>query len=272
MKVSVIISLCDNRFGFFCRSLETWKEQTEKDFELILVDDGNREEFFEVSKNYINTQYIQIDSSKSYIKPKTFTPVLTNNIGIRMAKGDVVCITGPETLQSPNNIKIASSFNNRTEAGYGLVYKSNREFVNIIKNKISDFHNLLKIKGAKHTCLTRPPHPPAYYYFLAVKKEYITKIGGLDERFCQGYCGEDDDLANRLKMSGITPVFDHKMIGIHQDHSQENTTKHLDRYKNNNLKQHNLRLIQENINNYNYIANRTHTWGDPNMIIKHRTT
>jgi len=272
MKVSVIISLCDNRFDFFRRSLETWKTQTNKNFELVLVDDGHREEFFELSKKYVFSQYIQIDNSKSHIQPKTFTPVLTNNVGIRMARGDVICITGPETLQSPNNVEIASSFENRKEAGYGLIYKSNREFVNIIKNNMSNFNDLLKTKGAKHTCLTKPPHPPAYYYFLVVKKAYITKIGGLDERFCQGYCGEDDDLANRLKMSGITPLFEHKIIGIHQDHSQENTTIHLDRYKNNELKQHNLRLIRENISNYSYIANQTHIWGDPNMIIKHRTT
>lgn len=271
MKVSVIISLCDNRYQMFSRSLDTWLQQTEKDFELVLVDDAQRDDILNLCKEYnLNFQFIRIDNSKCDLPITTFTPVLSNNVGMRMARGDVVCITGPETLQSKNNIKIASSFVNRQECGFGLVYKSNKNFVDYIsQNWNKTFDGLLELPGAKADCLTRPPHPPAYYYFSVLKKSFVERIGGLDERFGQGFCGEDDDFANRLKMSGIIPVFEHKIIGIHQNHSFFNTNRHNERFNHIELKKRNLNLIKENLNNYIYIANRDHIWGDKKVITFH---
>lgn len=272
MKVSVVISLCDNRFPYFKRSLDTWNNQTEKDFELILVDDANRKDIRDLCNNYpnLNFQYIRIDNSKCDVPITTFTPVLSNNVGMRMSRGEVVCITGPETLQYEDNIKIAYSFINRQQCGYGLVYKSNSIFVDIItKNWNGSFDGLLNLPGAKNNCLTRPPHPPAYYYFCVAKKEYVEKIGGIDENFGQGFCAEDDDFSNRMKMSGVIPVFEHKIIGIHQDHSRINTERHILRYTQKELRDRNLKLMRDNIRNYNYIANQDHIWGDPKVIIKH---
>jgi len=272
MKVSVVISLCDNRFSYFNRALDTWNNQTEKDFELVLIDDGNRQDIRELCNNYpnLNFQYIQIDNSKCDVPITTFTPVLSNNVGMRMARSNIVCITGPETLQNKNNIKVASSFINRKQCGYGLVYKSNSIFIDIInKNWNKSFDGLLKLPGAKNNCLTRPPHPPAYYYFCVVKKEYVEKIGGIDERFGEGFCAEDDDFSNRMKMFGVTPVFEHNIIGIHQDHSNLNTKKHILRYTEKEMRDKNLLLMRENLKNYNYIANTDHIWGDPKVIISH---
>jgi len=272
MKVSVVISLCDNRFEYFQRALDTWNNQTEKDFELILVDDADRSDIRALCNLYsgINFQYIKIDNSKCDVPITTFTPVLSNNVGMRMARGDVVCITGPETLQNKNNVKIAASFSTRLECGYGLVYKSNQYFVSLISQMWNKtFDGLLELPGAKADCLTKPPHPPAYYYFAAVKKEFVEMIGGLDEHFGQGYCAEDDDFANRLKMSGVTPIFEHRIIGIHQDHSSVNTSQHQLRFKKQELRQRNISLMKKNFQNYNYIANRDHLWGDPKVITHH---
>jgi len=192
MKVSVVISLCDNRYQMFSRALDTWRQQTEKDFELILVDDAQRDDLLNLCKKCsdLNFQFIRIDNSKCDLPITTFTPVLTNNVGMKVARGDVVCITGPETLQSKHNVKVASYFINRQECGYGLIYKSNKIFVDFIsKNWNESFDGLLDLPGAKADCLTRPPHPPAYYYFAAVKTSAVEKIGGLDERFGQGFFG-----------------------------------------------------------------------------------
>jgi len=70
-------------------------------------------------------------------------------------------------------------------------------------------------------------------------------------------------------MSGITPIFEHKIVGIHQDHSSLNTEKHMERFRRIELKARNLGLIKENLNNYAYIANSDHIWGDPKVITFH---
>ena len=94
IKTSIIISACDNREIMFRRSLDTWARQTveTKSFEIVIVDDACRKDFEILCKEYnekynINFQYIRIDNSKSITPVKTFIPVLSNNIGIKNAKG-----------------------------------------------------------------------------------------------------------------------------------------------------------------------------------------
>lgn len=293
MKVSVVISACSNREKMFRRSLDTWSKQnfSKDDFEIVIVDDADRTELKKICIEYnknkkLNFQYINIDNNKSIMPVTTFIPVLSNNVGFRQARGEVILLTGPETLQSENNLKVAYSMKDRTQCGYGLVWKSSSIFVDEInKNwqvyKEKPFYHLTIIYGAKNQCYTKPPHPPAYYYLMAVAKKYIEKVGGIDERFAAGYCAEDDDLANRLNMSGIQPVFEHKMIGIHQDHSREDSSSesHTTRYKTKGieLRQRNINLMNTTLISGKFLANKLeknhinydpdYVWGDPRVIV-----
>jgi len=282
MKVSVVISVCDNRTNFFERSLHTWSNQTlpKNEFELIIVDDASRDDIKDLCFKFheetgMQFQYIKIDSSKCDVPITTFLPILTNNVGIRKSKGDVIVITGPETLQGKGNLLIASSMIDRRECAYGLCYKSNTEFVGELdKNwdKYKDLHmsGLLRMKGAAVSCLTRPPHPPAYWYIMAVAKKHIERIGGVDEAFGTGYCAEDDDFANRMRMSGIIPVFEHKIIGIHQDHSAQDAKDKVHSVRNEErgrrLRQKNIALMRKNLREGKMIANQDHVWGDEKVI------
>ena len=285
MKVSVVISICDNRTTFFERSLDTWVRQTlpKKDFELVVVDDAQRDDIKELCLKYhkecgIQFQFIRIDNSKCDVPITTFLPILTNNVGIRKANGDVIVITGPETLQHKYNLETAATMINRKQCAYGTCYKSNSDFVveldkNWVALRDKDIRCLLQIDGAAMTCYTRPPHPPAYWYIMAVAKKYIENIGGVDERFATGYCAEDDDFANRMKMSGVDPVFEYKMIGIHQDHSvQDKTLKsHTERNQEQGkiLRKKNIALMQKNLKEGKMIANTDHIWGDEKVITLH---
>ena len=86
MKISAIISACDGRENLFEKSLRTycWQTLPKNDFEIIIVDDGNRNKLYDMCKtfkNKINFQYIKVDKAKSFYKCNSFTPALTNNIG-----------------------------------------------------------------------------------------------------------------------------------------------------------------------------------------------
>lgn len=280
MKVSVIISACDNRKTFFKRSLDTWVRQTCKDFEIVIVDDDNRLEYIELCKEYsdiINFQYIQIDKLKSTIPVKTFIPVLSNNIGIRQARGEIIVITGPETLQYEKNIEKSLTFINRKECGYGLVFKANIESTKKIEKEWNDLKeksliNILQIPGSQSECLCKHPHPPGYLYFLVVNKKYILEIGGFDERFLGGLCAEDDDLANRMNLNNIKPVFENGIIGIHQNHSFDKLDGiHTDRNseKGRKLWEYNIKLMKENLSNKTINPNYNIEWGNKNLIIEH---
>lgn len=286
MKVSVIISICDNRKCLMDRSLYTWSKQImidKKDYELIIVDDADRQDIKDLCLKYhkefgINFQYIRVDNFKCSVPITTFLPILTNNVGIRKSRGEVIVITGPETLQGSENLLVASTMSTRKECAYGLCYKSNSKFVSELdknwgKYKDYNIQGLLKISGAAVGCLTRPPHPPAYWYIMAVAKKYVEKIGGVDEAFATGYCAEDDDFANRMRMSGVTPVFEHKIIGIHQDHSVQDANDKVHSVRNEpegrKLRNKNINLMRENLRKGKMVANQDHVWGDEKVIIHH---
>lgn len=284
MKVSVVISVCDGRDHLFEKSLDTWVNQSipYKDFELVIVDDANRHYIrnliYEYNKLGLQFQYIRVNKNLADVPITTFLPILTNNVGIRCSRGQVIVITGLETLQAEKNLEISYEFANRKECGYGLVFRSNIDFVDYTNHfweelKPQPFACLLGIRGAQAECRTRPPHPPAYSYFVCCRKEYIEDIGGYDEDFNQGVFAEDDDYANRMKLSGITPVFEHRILGIHQDHSREDMKdeNHNLRFTSeiNILRKRNIELLNKNQKERKIIANQDHTWGDPKTIIEH---
>ena len=283
MKISVVISACDNREHLFDRSLFTWNKQTlnKNEWELIVVDDDVRDSVREQCRNAnkiygINVRYIRIDKSKSFYKVKTFTPALTNNVGFKKSRGNVICVTGPETLQGWNNLENAYKVLNRKVCAYGLVYKASISATKTFENN----WNLLKNKdipviwdevpGAKAGCVTKPPDPPRYWYFMAVAKKHINAIHGVDERFVGGLCAEDDDFATRMNLYGVTPIFEHSMTGIHQDHSIEDKDDniHINRFtKNGNyLRSCNVRLWKQNMRNKICIVNNNHEWGSDDLI------
>lgn len=285
MKISVIISACDKRCHLFDRSLDTWASQTmsKNDFELIVVDDAIREDLYSLCKEKskelgINIQFIRIDKYSSIIPVKSFIPVLTNNVGFKNALGDVVVITGPETLQASTNLEVSWSLNSRKECAYGLVYKANEYATDYIekgwsKLKKLPLEHLLQIPGAKARCVTMPPHKPAYWYFMAVAKKYVYQIGGIDERFLGGLCGEDDDFANRMFFSNVTPVYEHRILGIHQDHTREDfgDNIHIDRRDGIGycLWVHNFTLMQDNLEKKIFKANENYDWGSDSLITLH---
>jgi hypothetical protein len=134
-------------------------------------------------------------------------------------------------------------------------------------------NHLLQIPGAKASCLTMPPHPPAYWYFMCVAKKYVDMIGGVDERFLGGICAEDDDFANRMRMAGVTPVFEHHIVGIHQDHSREDNGDgvHIDRNEKAmlHLRIHNTTLMKDNLVKGDPVTNVGHDWGSSTLITLH---
>jgi GT2 family glycosyltransferase len=162
----------------------------------------------------------------------------------------------------------------RKECAYGLIYKSSLSFVEVIsKNwmEYKEFAQVLEVPGAMVDCVTRPPHPPAYWYYMVVAKKYVEAIGGVDEEFACGICAEDDDISNRMRMSGVKPVFEHKIIGIHQNHSLRDASdpKHnfRDSLEGIALRKRNIFLMNKNLIENKFVANTDHVWGDEKVIV-----
>jgi hypothetical protein len=74
-----------------------------------------------------------------------------------------------------------------------------------------------------------------------------------------------------MRMSGIEPVFEHRIIGIHQDHSMEdhNDGIHVDRNQGPGyfLRMHNLALMRDNLAKGDPLANREYDWGSDSLVV-----
>lgn len=279
MKVSIIISACSGRERLFKRSLLSLERQTlsKKEFEVIMVDDADRYSLRDLcrsaAKQGLRFRYIRVDPSKSHVPPASFTPALTNNVGFRHAEGDVIVVTGPETIHGEWNVEIASEVSEQ-RCEYGLVFRADKRFETWISSDPRHPHlpirAMLQAPGAQADCRTRSPHPPAYWYWMAVRKTNVEAIGGCDEEFMRGICGDDDDFANRMKMYGVVPVFNHSMIGIHQDHSNADMgDNHSVRFTADwgRLQKINRMTLNKRIWSKDPVANRDHIWGDPTSVI-----
>ncbi len=279
IKVSVILSAF-NRKDFLNRSLMTYVNQNfpKQEFELIVVDDQSSQDIYQLCKDYskkfnINFQYILVDGNKGAFERKSFTPALSNNVGFKKARGSVLVVTGPETLQGENNIKLSYDMANAGYCVYGTIYRSAENFVNKIINKdllnIS-INELLKIPGAMHDSSVLTGW---WWYYVVVRKEYVFNINGVDERFMLGITGEDDNFAMRMSHSGIPLIRSDDIVGIHQDHGKEDKTDHhsfrFSKTDFNKLVDVNRKFLEEWKINKDPVANKDIDWGTDRAIIKH---
>lgn len=284
IKVSTIISMCDNRTHMFERALDTWVYQSlpKKEWELIVVDDALRDDVRILCQSAANTfsmniQFVRIDKSRSTIPVKSFLPVLTNNVGFRKARGSVVVVTGPETLQGPRNLENALKIIDSKQAAYGLVYKATQETTDrlakewpLIKN---DFARMIGLPNITWDAL--PSKVPGAWHLMAVERAYVDFVRGVDERFLGGICAEDNDFANRLWLAGAQPTNDANIVGIHQNHfrEDENDPAHHNYVHNHcaHERERNLALLKSNILSLEPIVNPNHDWGGNHLITMHES-
>ena len=274
-KVSIVMSL-KNRTNFLKYTLETLIKQTmpKDDFELVVVDDGSSEDLEGFLLKYskrLNIKYIKINYHKSDIPIWSHTPALSNNVGFKNADGEVIIICGPEILHKETNLEVAYRAAMRDISAFGLVWHSNMHFVNNVfampdPEKIS-FDNYMKMSGSQHECITKNAF---YWYLLAVKKEHVMRIGGVDEEYGRGVCGEDDNFAARLNVAKVPNTHAFDIVAIHMEHNMGDDKYDKKRHRNTRewkeARQINLVRWNEWHHHKKAVANENREWGSNNVI------
>lgn len=111
--VSVIIPTY-KRTDYLKLTLQSIQNQTFKDFEIIVVDDGtpNEENFF-LCQTFEKVKYIKIENSRGPAKPR--------NVGIREAKGKYIAFVDDDDLWLPSKLeKQVAVLDNNPD--FGLVH------------------------------------------------------------------------------------------------------------------------------------------------------
>ena len=95
MKFSVIIPVY-NKANTICESIDSILNQTFKDFEIIIVDDGSKDNLDDVLKKYGNQIKV--------IKQKNGGVSVARNTGIKHARGEFICFLDADDLWFNNHL------------------------------------------------------------------------------------------------------------------------------------------------------------------------
>lgn len=225
LKASIILSSYNNLSALEL-SIESLRHQTEKDFEIIIADDGSTDGTIE---------YLEKEGIQYFSRPNEgYRLAYIWNRGAELATGDRFIFGNSDIISHPKRIEEHSKFNNYLIAGS---YPSIPiDYVkSITKEKIR--HNFWSIdliatedrrkdyiSGLKKPQLHHGKKiPPRYMYGgnWSCPADIFKKLGGLDEEF-KGWGGEDFDFARRAQLDGHDTILNTNCIGYHLDHETIN--------------------------------------------------
>lgn len=184
-----IIICCYNSEKFLIDTLKSVLEQTYKNWELIIVDDGSKDQTHKIVNNFIvNNKNIKItyffQNNKGYASAR--------NKGIELSNGEWICLLDHDDLMKTNRLEEQKK--NILENKKCMLFSSDSEHIdensNFIRNQYSVF-NPMKIKKSddnfgikllKYGCFIGTET-------VIFKKQIISKIGNLnlDYKFISDY-------------------------------------------------------------------------------------
>jgi len=195
-SISIIIAIYNRRDELF-ELLNSLLRQTDKDFEIIVVDDGSKIDLSPTIKFFEN----QLDI-KFYQKTNS-GPGLTRNYGAKRAKNDWMVFVDSDVIVEENYIEnIKKDLIEIPCDAFGGADKAHKGF-NIMQKAISysmtSVFTTGGIRGNKKAVSKFQPRS----FNMGVNKEVFLKVGGFSEM----RIGEDPDLSMTLWENGYTTAF-----------------------------------------------------------------
>jgi glycosyltransferase involved in cell wall biosynthesis len=117
-KVSIILPAYNSR-RYIGETLQSIHDQTFRDYEVIVVDDGSTDE----TKATVLAARCPVE----YIHQANQGPAAARNTGIQAAKGDLICFIDADDVWMPEKLQIQVEFMKRNP-GIGLVFADAEEF------------------------------------------------------------------------------------------------------------------------------------------------
>jgi glycosyltransferase involved in cell wall biosynthesis len=201
--ISIVVAIFNRKDELF-ELLNSLIAQTDKDFEVIIVDDGSFVDLLptvETFKEMLNIQYFKKANSG---------PGLSRNYGANRAKNDWLVFVDSDVIVEKDYIENIKKNLEKTDcAAFGGADKAHKGF-NLLQKAISysmtSVFTTGGIRGSKKAVTRFQPRS----FNMGVNKEIFLKIGGFSEM----RIGEDPDLSMTIWENGHqTAFFDN--IGVY---------------------------------------------------------
>lgn len=196
-SVSIVITTF-NREPLLRRTFESFVKQEFKDYEVIVVDDGTDEP----TQRLVSEPWPFLLKYHRMKRDRTLgynNPARPNNVGVRMAQGDIIILQNAEVQHNGREvIARLAELCGPTNAVFAQVETLNTYGM-----------------GSGWYC-HRQFSPRPFFFCGALRRSWFEKLRGFDEDF-QYYGYDDCDFADRLAKCGVT--FDYTTIEVqHQWH------------------------------------------------------
>lgn len=210
MIFSIIIPTY-NRFEEIKKCLIDFENQNfpQKDYEIIIIDDGSTDKSF----SKLNTLKNTLKNNIRIFKKKNRGPASARNFGIRIARGKYILFIDDDMYPSNNLLKEHQSFHKK--------YKNSAILGNILWNpnlRVTPFMKYAALYGYQFAYrMIKDPLNLDYNLFytsnISLERKWFNK-DKFNERFRTPAC-EDGELAYRLQKKGLRIVFNKEAINYH---------------------------------------------------------
>lgn len=194
--ISIVVAIFNRKDELF-ELLNSLIAQTDKDFEVIIVDDGSFVDLLptvETFKEMLNIQYFKKANSG---------PGLSRNYGANRAKNDWLVFVDSDVIVEKDYIENIKKNLEKTDcAAFGGADKAHKGF-NLLQKAISysmtSVFTTGGIRGSKKAVTRFQPRS----FNMGVNKEIFLKIGGFSEM----RIGEDPDISMTIWENGYQTAF-----------------------------------------------------------------
>lgn len=205
-KMHVDVIIATNRpMDLLIPVLNSYRDQSYKDFSIIIVAEGETESFQKIVEQY------EWDNIKIYSVPKgTSNAGVSRNHGMKQGKGEIILFSDDDMIVTRSFIEehVACHMQQKEVIVRGLRYQKRIDG--------SFYITHWEEEALKHW--NNEKKSTAWMYFVtsnaSVSRSLIEKAGDFDPLFVWSG-GEDTDLAYRLIREGATLIANEKAINFH---------------------------------------------------------
>lgn len=176
-----------NEEKYIKKCIESLLAQTEKNFEIIIIDDGSTDNTFKIINEFN-------DSRVSIFRQRNMGRVESRNKALALSRGKYIILQDADDWSEPDRLeeqlKIAEKCTKSPIIGSSIFFHRENSGISKIKHFAESDLNIRKIMNRR--IVRQAFHPPT---MLASRKK-INEIGGWRSKF--KVTGEDGDLLGRL--------------------------------------------------------------------------
>lgn len=215
MKTFSIITTTLNREKYLQQCLDSVKQQTNKDFEHIIIDGYSTDSTPQIIEQYIKDNP-ELDITYKQLEPKGVYNAF--NYGIKLAKGKFINFLNSDdyyydetTLQTVSNITKANPNTQWIQSKYRTSLENNklnkRETLDISQNTLETLHQ--SVKGIRYV--------PISHQAQFITKATYDQVGLFDEKF---KIVSDYDMMFRIAKAGIQPILIEHPLAVIRNHKE----------------------------------------------------